>query len=98
MIAERKYVLTKVAVGDYLLPSNDGKTIWRIHRYTEGPTTGLDWPRDRDVWGVWRWPGGSGRPPELDLRWDHWQFWEGLHATRAEAVNAALAIRNLEGQ
>jgi hypothetical protein len=89
---ERKYALTKVASGDYLLPSNDGKSLWRIRVYTEGPSSGLeDWPADRDVWGVWKWTEmvcpGSYADTENESEWD---FWEGLYETRKSAINAAL--------
>lgn len=53
---ERKYAMTRIATGDYLLPSNDARTIWRIERYTDGPSLGLDWPR------VWRGVALDGRP------------------------------------
>jgi hypothetical protein len=55
-LAERRYALRKVAAGDYLLPSNDGTTLWRLQRYTDGPSAGLDWPRDREVWRASYWP------------------------------------------
>jgi hypothetical protein len=87
----RKYALTKIAVGDYLLPSNSGKTIWRIRRYEDGPSHGLeDWPRDRKVWGIWRWdkPTGVGSLDTGD--WSRWEFYEGLLDTRADAIEAAL--------
>lgn len=32
---ERVYQLTKVSSGDWLLPSNDGNTVWRICQYLE---------------------------------------------------------------
>lgn len=34
-MSERRYALTKLDAGDYLLPSNDAMTIWRISRYDE---------------------------------------------------------------
>jgi hypothetical protein len=97
MAVERKYVLTKIAPGDYLLPSNDGKTIWRIHRYTDGPSLGLeDWPRDKEVWGLWRWHKpveDAGAAVDIE-NWGRWEFWEGPHMKRTEAVDAAIAVRN----
>lgn len=85
---EQKFVLTRVATGDYLLPSNDAQTIWRIHRYVEGPSTGLDWPRDRQVWGIWKWREvGTHIDPD---DWDAWEFWDGLFDKRSQAVDVAL--------
>lgn len=89
---ERKYALTKIAAGDYLLPSNDGKTIWRIHRYVDGPSSGImDWPRDRDVWGFWRWEGRAEGAVDLD-DWDRWEMVGGLCDSRADAIQEALRI------
>jgi hypothetical protein len=89
---QRKYALTKVTSGDYLLPSNDGKTIWRIMRYTDGPSNGLDIPRDRDFWEVRRWTA-KGLDQYVDLEdWDRWQSEVSLLDTRAEAINTALAM------
>lgn len=93
---ERRYVLTRLGAGDYLLPSNDGRTLWRIRRYTEGPSTGLDWPRDREVWGIWRWVhriegGGQGQFLDPDDN-DSWEFREGMCETRSEAIDAALRL------
>lgn len=87
--AERKYALTKVKPGDYLLPSNDAKMIWRIARYTDGPTTGLmDWSRDREVWGVWRW---EGEPTYVDTgSWNRWEMVLGPLFTRAEAIRKVM--------
>ena len=88
---ERKYALTKLKPGDYLLPSNDGKTIWRIARYTEGPSTGIDsWPRDREVWGIWKW-AATERLPYVDTRrWDAWEMVDSMYHTRAQAIAVAL--------
>lgn len=91
--ATRQYALSKVAPGDYLLPSNDAQTIWRIARYTEGPSSGLDWPRDREVWGVWRWTGPVTDTTYIDTAdWNRWEFTEGLHDTRQAAVDAAVGL------
>ena len=34
----RKYALTKIDPGDYLLPSNDATVLYRIRKYTDGPS------------------------------------------------------------
>ncbi len=90
MVAESKWVMTKVAAGDYLLPSNDAQTIWRLVRYTDGPSFGLDWSSDRDQWCVRRWSG------DLDTHVDieDGTRWEGVadgFDTRSQAIEYALA-------
>lgn len=91
---ERKYALTRVVAGDYLLPSNDAQTIWRIHRYIEGPSTGIDHlSRDRMVWGVWKWIGANTTEGTCvdTTDWDRWEAWDlSMYATRSEAIAAAL--------
>ena len=94
---ERVYALHRIAADDYLLPSNDGLTIWRIARYTDGPSGGLtDWPRDREVWGLWRWrqPHLVASPSHLANvdDWNEWEFVDGLFDTRAAAIDEALRI------
>lgn len=88
---ERKYVLTKIAAGDYALPSNDGKTIWRIARYEDGPSHGLDWPRDRVIWGVWKYLGHDIPTLYGEIcDWENWSYWGGHYETRNDAIKAAI--------
>lgn len=72
---QRKYALTKIAAGDYLLPSNDAQTIWRITAYTDGPSNGLEIPKDRKFWGLWRWDSAcyASRSGVVDP--DDWEQW-----------------------
>ena len=91
---ERKYALTRIEAGDYLLPSNDGRTLWRLSTYADGPSYGLvvDWKADRKFWGVWKFDGyfdGSFYPEDM-LDWERWEMMDGSCATRQEAVKAAL--------
>lgn len=86
---DRKYAFTKVATGDYLLPSNDAQIIWRIMCYTDGPSNGLEIPRDRDFWGVWKWTGPIDRVDPDD--WTRWEVYLSLRDSRADCVRAALA-------
>jgi len=83
---ERRYALTKVAPGDYLLPSNDGRTIWRIARYDERPNWRL--------WGLWRWRNeGADVFAYIDTAdWDRWEMVDARSETRAEAIREALRI------
>jgi hypothetical protein len=98
-MTERRYQMTRVGPGDYLLPSNDGKTIWRIARYHEGGTLERDDGSKviGDFWGVWRY---AGRVPDLlnaafslDLVWPEWEMWDSLLKTRREAVDVAVKAR-----
>lgn len=89
-MTERKYVLTKLGKGDYLLPSNDKETIWRIGTYEDGPTYGLDWPRDLTLWALWRW---RAEEADVALALDTWESWDRAEdgfKTRAEAIDAAM--------
>lgn len=95
VMSERKYALMKLAPGDWLLPSNDHKTLWRIATYTDGPSTGMDhMPRDKEFWGVWKWVGRAEFPrDEIDLEFgDSWAMKSDWHETRREAVDAALDL------
>jgi hypothetical protein len=91
---ERKYALTRVATGDYLLPSNDLRTLWRIRSYVDGPSFGLDdWPRDKTLWQVGRWTGDTDQGSFIDTSLDDHR-WEGVadgFATRREAIDYALS-------
>ena len=96
----RAYSLIRIRAGDYLLPSNDGATLWRIRRYEDGPSYGLDdWPRDRLFWGAWRYVGRVAwrdglTADQLDdlLDADAWDGPEGDYlTTRSAAIAAALA-------
>jgi hypothetical protein len=104
---ERRYTLTKVEAGDYLLPSNDGRSLWRIKRATElePVRSGVgelehETTREVHVWEAWRyierWTGYAvGRVVELPddfLEWQHWSLEESWHSTRAEAIAAAIRI------
>jgi hypothetical protein len=88
---ERKYHLTRVRAGDYLLPSNDGLTIWRIQKYEDGPSHGLDWPQDKMLWGIWRWRYTDPEKYVLDTE-DHdaWSLCADGYSTRKEAIDGAI--------
>lgn len=93
---QRNYAMTKVAVGDYLLPSNDGRTIWRLAVYQDGPASGLDVPTERNFWGLWRWIGG---PDGVDLEdWELWQMEVPALPTRGAAVAEVMRMEGCEGR
>lgn len=94
---QRKYVLTKIGPGDYLLPSNDdGERIWRIAKYVDGPSHGLEeWSRDREVWGLYTSSLLNNSHGQLDRRamdldWAEWEMEDGAFETRQEAIDAAM--------
>lgn len=86
---ERKYVLTKIAAGDYLLPSNDGDVLWRFVK-NDGEFEG---------WSIYRWDPEHNEKPlyELDTThadpddWNQWQNY-GLAQSRQEAIEHALSM------
>lgn len=88
--------MTKVARGDYLLPSNDGATLWRIYSYTDGPSCGLDpevFPMDFTAWALRRWTGSGGLQAPVDIEdWDRWEEVAVGLKTRAAAIAEALRI------
>lgn len=89
---ERKWQMIRVRSGDYLLPSNDRQTVFRIYRYTDGPSSGLDvdW-KDRDFWAVWRWLKGG--PETLDFEDTFPSGWIEVASfldTRKVAIDVAL--------
>lgn len=96
---ERKYALVKIKSGDWLLPGNDGKTLWRLATYVDGPVNGLDIPRDREFWSVSKWDESYdwerivNDPMRGDpLDWDYWEGYAGLIETRADAIQRALEM------
>jgi len=92
--------MVRVSAGDYLLLSNSGQTLWRIQRYEDGPSYGLDLPRDVQVWSCARYrgtPEEAQRDPDLLERWDHWVETAGHMRTRREAVTEALETSERRG-
>jgi hypothetical protein len=54
---ERRFQMTRLRAGDYLLPDNDGRTLWRIARYEERDgslTRGDGTVVNGDFWALWR--------------------------------------------
>lgn len=91
-MSDRKYAMTKIAAGDYLLPSNDGTVLWRIALYEDGPSHGLDdWPRDIMLWGAWKWRGQLPATRTIDTEnWAEWDLCAQGFDSRAAAIDAAL--------
>lgn len=93
-IPQRKYALTKIQSGDYILPGNDGQTLYRLTTYEDGPSHGLvDWPRDRTFWGVWRYTRRVSEGGSLDVdNWDDWEMVGTYCETRKDAIDEALRL------
>lgn len=91
MTERRRYALTKIRPGDYLVPANDGETLYRLSTYTEdGSVEGLV----GTFWGVWRYKGR--RPLDAlgleDLEdWNEWEMVEMLLRTRRQALETLFA-------
>lgn len=98
-VAERKYVMTRVRRGDYLLPSNDQLTLWRISSYEEDGSaewqdangkwhtvTGTFWQTAKYTHGVPR----EGLLDEDFLDWEHWDSYAMGFRSRAAAIEDAL--------
>jgi hypothetical protein len=102
MTVQRKYVLTKLGAGDYLMPGNNGQTLWRLRHYDEefaaDNPLGSTEVRVRKVWGVWRCVGYSVRQFQsaiaagaIDIDDDTlWDYFAGIGKTRNEVIQDAL--------
>lgn len=98
MSAERKYQMTRIGPGDYLLPSNDATVVWRLQKYEErdGTLSTFDGKViDGDFWRVLRWHRSFChifRHLDDDALDDHsqWEEWDSLLPTRAAAIASAL--------
>ena len=89
----RRYSMTRIRDGDYLLPSNDAQTLWRITRYTEDgsaawvdPDNGSEHPIVGIFWSAAKYNGSLDRLPDDLTDWEHWDHWSDMHRTRREAV------------
>lgn len=105
MTTHRKYQLVKISAGDWLLPGNDGRTLWRLKTYEDGPTSGLDIPRDRAFWSVYRWAGTlaefyAAGDDVLELAASdgdglpRWAYASGVLLTRTDAIAEALEMES----
>lgn len=89
----RRYALTKVSAGDYLLPSNDGRHLWRIIHGDEQETTEPGDLRHVKVWQAWRYRqrfGVAELPDDFLEDWSSWELMDSWCATRGEAISRAL--------
>lgn len=96
MPPERKYALIKIEAGDYLLPGNDGRTLWRVRRGVEEhiaeDSLGIV---TRDVWELWRCSFRLDDDSVADLiQPDEDSQWEHIEAVgdRAQGIKRALEL------
>lgn len=83
----RRFTLVHMSAGDYLLSSNDRRTLWRIYTYDEDGS--LEGVKGR-FWAAARRP--MPKPDEIvDLEeWDEWEHYAAPLKTRLEAISYAL--------
>jgi hypothetical protein len=87
---ERSFSLVRLSEGggDWLLPDNDEKTLWRLRLYGEETRRGTV-----QRWGIWCWrfeiEEAPHRPPNVADE-DEWKHVRGSLKSRAEAIKAAL--------
>jgi hypothetical protein len=87
-IPERLYRMMRIGAGDYLLPSNDLRTLWRISTYDDEDITECD--RAITVWGVASRPYPRS-PDYIDLAdWAGWEQYSYGHRTRKGAIQSAM--------
>lgn len=106
-VVERQWAMMKVGrAGDYLLPSNDRKTLWRIVRYHEDGSleVWIERGKTRPVkgwfWALWTYtkpiPEDGNFPAEMfdeALFAEYWQLCEDGFHTREEAIGAAMGAK-----
>lgn len=102
---DRKYQMTRLRKGDYLLPSNDGGTLWRLATYEEDG--GAENWQGRTItgtyWALWKWDGGFPTGDQLAASieandWTRWQFWAGPLSSRQSAIVEALQVEEVATQ
>jgi hypothetical protein len=104
-MAERKYQMTKIDAGDYVLLSNSQKSLWRFQRYEDGPSHGLqDWKADRQVWSCARYchqgrslPNGSDDMYDVLNDRERWVTVADTLTTRQQAIDCALECAKRRG-
>lgn len=99
---QRKYAMTRIGPGSYLLPSNDGLTLLYIYSFEDGRSHGIDEP-DRTWWACHRYVGSYEQAVDAVAR-DvdeygyvrvhddaRWRQVDTYLPTRREAISRALA-------
>lgn len=99
-LTERKYAMTRVRAGSYLLPSNDGETLWHIYSFEDGRSYGLMDEPDRTWWACARF-NGTFEEASVSVMRDlrdldyidskNWIEMASYMVTLRQAIRAALA-------
>lgn len=109
---ERTFAMTKISAGNYLLPSNDAKTLWHIYSFVDGKSAGLPEP-DRTYWGCARYEGTLAEAADAVKRdmaefgyiqhdsgypsyRPKWRETDTYLRTRADAIRVALTTTTRE--
>lgn len=93
---ERTYQLIRVGAGDWLLPSNDRVTLWRLRSYEEDGSAEYavpgGWRQLRGTfWSISRYTGLREPWGDDELLQSHsWEIWCTTLSSRAEAIQEAL--------
>ena len=107
-MSERNYAMIRVGAGDWMLPSNDAQTMWRLAAYEED---GSAWRTDEQgrehqivgrFWSVYRMTMSKLQAlvnsPVTDdediLDFSEWEHWAGGFGSRKAAIEEALSVRS----
>jgi hypothetical protein len=91
-IAGRIYAMAMMEPGDWVFPSNDRETMWRVTRYDDPEFDG-----QRQGWQVHRIPFADlqamlDKAWETPLDWSHWEYFAGGFRTKKEAADYAARV------
>jgi hypothetical protein len=85
----RKYALTKIGKGDYIVPSNDAEKLFRVTQVDD-----IDNDKPVRVWSVHVYDTLVARMgddlPDDFLEWKRWTEVSHFHRTRQDALDDAL--------
>jgi hypothetical protein len=98
-VSERRWAMSRITAGDYLLRGNDDVSWWRVKRGMEVETDddGGRWHRVQ-VWEVWRWhepfaPDPTAYDmPDMIFDREHWSCVASWLLTRAEAIREVVRL------
>jgi len=93
---ERKWSMTRLGSGDYLLWSNDEKVLWRIHEHWDGRALGLE--VDYELRRFWRLTYMTREQAQMHLtigelpeRWsERWRERAWMLPRRQDAIDLAM--------
>jgi len=100
-VPSRVYAMTRLGDGDYLLPSNDARTLWRLYRYREDGSVTFDNGRKLvgTFWAAAYYPGTLRQAHEGIVRdlsdyghatYERWITHDSLLPSRQAAIEAAM--------